>query len=295
MVQPGPLPSLQPLEPLSSRPVTGAPESLAPVVIEGTSRSDVALEPLSPVVIQGENPSTFAPSSSSTGVVRGFANQVPLAVALRQILPPGYGFSVDQDVDLGVLVSFRGGKPWRETLKDALDPAGLVMREQDEMVSIGYASGGAPRNMASIPAPRVPSYASSASDSSRASLAPRYLEPPPGVQPTMSSPASLSSGASYSSSSVGGAQSWDAERGESLRSTLEQWARRSNVEFNWLAEYDYPLQASVHFDGTFEEAVRNLLTGFQTARPQPVAELHMNPKMGQMVLNVTTRGNTGGD
>ena len=81
---------------------------------------------------------------SSPDVVRGFANQVPLSVALRQILPPGYGFSMDPDVDMGTLVSFHGGKPWRETLADALAPSGLVLHEQGQMVAIAHAGSDAP-------------------------------------------------------------------------------------------------------------------------------------------------------
>lgn len=290
MVSQEPLPSLQPLEPFPSRPVTGAPESLAPVVIEGA-----APEPFPPVVIQGEE-HAMAPPSVSGDVVRGFASHVPLAVALRQILPPGYGFSVDQDVDLGVLVSFQGGRPWRDTLQSALEPAGLIMREQGEMVSIGYAEG-ASRDTSPRSAVSMPSRFSSMPPS-QAALAPRYLEPPPGAQPTMSSPPPVMGGGMPFGGTLSGGvvtQSWDAERGDSLRKVLEQWARRVSAEFNWMAEYDYPLQASVHFDGTFEEAVRNLLTGFETARPQPVAQLHSNPKAGQMVLVVTTRGNIGSD
>ena len=88
---------------------------------------------------------------------------------------------------------------------------------------------------------------------------------------------------------------WAAERGESLQKVLESWCRRSNVEFDWLAEYDYPLAASVSFSGTFEQAVRNLLAGFENAHPQPIAELHTNPSLGQMVLVVQTRGNTNSD
>jgi len=94
-------------------------------------------------------------------------------------------------------------------------------------------------------------------------------------------------------SKTGVVQSWEADRGDSLRRVLERWARSAAVEFNWMAEYDYPLQASVHFTGTFEDAVRNLLVGFENAHPQPVAELHSNSRAGQTVLVVATRGNAG--
>ncbi len=228
-------------------------------------------------------------------IVRGFANKVPLAVALRQILPAGFAFSVDQGVDVGTLVSFQGGRPWRETLREALMPAGLMAREQGQMVSIGY--GAAPVSDHALRLPSSPSAARS-----------------PGMSVALAAPSSIPASARADSGAVPMAQTmpvvvnppaaavptatveeWNAERGDSLRKILEGWSRRARVEFNWLAEYDYPMQASAAFNGTFEDAVRNLLTGFEDARPQPVAELHANPQLGQMVLVVQTRGNTGQD
>jgi hypothetical protein len=208
-------------------------------------------------------------TSPASDVVHGFAKQVPLAVALRQILPPGYGFSVDPDVDLGVLISFQGGKPWRETLHDALEPAGLAMREQGQMVSVGHAGSGlvmtetAPA-VAPLPAPRTVDVP--------LAPAPQAMD---ARMPTV--------------------EEWHAERGDNLHKIIEAWTQRAHVELNWVAEYDYPLQASFSYTGTFEDAVRNLLTGFQDAHPQPIAELHANPNLGLKVLIVQTRGNSYSD
>jgi Toxin co-regulated pilus biosynthesis protein Q len=85
---------------------------------------------------------------------------------------------------------------------------------------------------------------------------------------------------------------WTASRGDTLHKVLEDWSHRAGAEFEWSAEYDYPLQASVSFTGTYEEAVRSLLSGFEEAHPQPVAELHANPGAGQMVLVIQARGNS---
>jgi len=202
--------------------------------------------------------------------VHGFAKQVPLAVALRQVLPVGYGFSVDPDVDLGVLVSFQGGKPWRDTLKEALDPAGLVMHEQGQMITIGHAE-----------MPLVSTSEAAALMASNRPLPP-LSAPTPVIMPVPMNMGPV-------------AERWEATRGDSLRKIIESWARRANVELNWMAEYDYPLQASASFSGTFEDAVRNLLTGFEDAHPQPIAELHENTHLGQKVLVVETRGNNYSD
>lgn len=238
----------------------------------------------------------------SSGVVKGFANKVPLAVALRQILPSGYAFSIDPNVDMGTLISFQGGKPWRVTLQEAVMPSGLVVREHGQMVSVGYPGGRSAHGKASRK--RIVSAAASRSVRSQSGGVSRDLGaneqddafsadvddggyvPQPSVAPTYSDTVSTQ---------VSGPRVWTSVRGASLRKILESWCARAHVEFNWLAEYDYPLQASATFRGTFEDAVRSLLIGFENAQPQPVASLHANPRLGQMVLVVQSRGNTNSD
>ena len=272
------------------------PEIISPVVISGNSapkyeapsyESKMVEPPLvEPKMVE---PKTTVKtlrlpekaSKADKGVVVGFAKSVPLAVALRQILPSGYAFSIDQDVDMGTLVSFNGGRNWRDTLRDALSPVGLTMHEQGQMVEIAFAGRGVAPIMSDagqMPAP-MPMNAPSQQP---------LIAPLPADMLVMPNNA-------MSSSAMPASESWTAERGAHLRKTLEGWARRANVEFDWMSEYDYPLEASVSFSGTFENAVRSLLTGFEGAHPQPVAELHANPGMGQMVLVVQTRGNSNSD
>ena len=80
-----------------------------------------------------------------------------------------------------------------------------------------------------------------------------------------------------------------------LHKTLEQWSTPAQASVSeWLAE-PRPLStlpASISYTGTYEDAVRSLLSGFEDAHPQPVAELHANPGAGQMVLVIQTRGNS---
>ena len=279
-------------------------------------------ESMPPLVVDGKT------TDASLGIVAGFANQVPLAVALRQILPAGYGFSVDPDVDAGVLVSFRGGKPWRETLKDTVDPLGLSVREDAQMVAVGRL-----HPVSSVPS--VPPVAAldpvldhpvpavlppAQPEVAQPVIATATLPAPAPVSVSVTNPGSLAVSASAAPALVGPSdthlskpdlaavtvephklqalpsavvvQSWDANRGDSLQKVLADWSRRAHVEFNWLAEYDYPLQASVHIGGTYQDAVRKLLSGFEGAHPQPIARLHMNPEIGQMAIVIETRGNS---
>lgn len=260
------VPSTMPSETISTSAnvanVNVVPETV-PVV---GGKQPLAVAVLAPV----SNSATVFSTSPATDIVHGFAKQVPLAVALRQILPAGYGFSVDPDVDLGVLISFQGGKPWRNTLRDALEPAGLVIREQGQMVAVGHAMVAA-------------------------SVSTPIIAPIPTPQMVAVPAGTLAPVVATDSKSVPAVEDWHAERGDKLHKVIESWAQRAGIELNWMAEYDYPLQASFSYTGTFEDALRNLLTGFQDAHPQPIAELHSNSSLGLKVLIVQTRGNSYSD
>jgi hypothetical protein len=287
--------------PISVTPLAGEGSEISPIVIEGTPMPSSS-QP-APAMNQ-QNASLGSLPSMPDTTVQGFANNVPLAVALREVLPPGYGFSIDQDVDLGTLVSFQGGRPWRDTLQSMLSPAGLEMREQNQMVAIGRVGSGRQGQMissnggemAASPPPSTPQPLSPAVNPPQQQIS--VAGPHPAwVQPTVKIPQPVAPPQVASSrlSSAGVVDTWTATRGDTLHKTLQEWSRRAGTEFEWLAEYDYPLQASISYTGTYEDAVRSLLSGFEDAHPQPVAELHANPGAGQMVLVIQTRGNSYAD
>ena len=381
---------------------TDSPEVVAPLVISGEDASRPAApvviseapapsqpEPIVPAVAEkpivapvAAAPKAAAPAKPDSDIVRGFANRVPLTVALRQLLPPAYSFSVDQDVDMGILISFKGGKPWRTTLSSALQPVGLALHEQGQMIVIGRMETAASEPMlppvtepeaksvtadvatdpsnpvifdnappppmviatakpdsnpvpvqipnpapadqdainwnapASAPvvtpavSPAVSAAVSNVTADIRAEapvpavkpaiIPPKPVEPVkhevpemPVVNAPVEAPTLITTSAATTPVAV--TEMWSADRGDSLRKVLTAWSHRAHVELEWLAEYDYPLQATVNLTGTFEDAVRNLLSGFEGAHPQPVGQLHSNSGMGQMVLVVRTRGNTNKD
>ena len=281
---------------IAGTPITNGAMSMGAPVIDATPNYNGNVISTSSAMAPPAPMPMAAPAPMGNDVVQGFANQVPLAVALRQLLPPGYGFSVDQNVDLGTLVSFRGGRPWRETLRTAIDPSGLNMYEQGQMITITKAGGPALTSSSSVannvmtnntmaPLPPPQPMQQLPMDNNPSHL----LQPPMNVDPVVMPPSVIAA------NNTPVMQSWNADRGDTLHKILESWSRRANVEFEWLAEYDYPMQASYSFNGTFEEAVRSLLTGFEGAHPQPIAQLHTNPSLGQMVLIIETRGNNYSD
>ncbi len=157
---------------------------------------------------------------------------------------------------MGTTVSFQGGRPWRETVREMLIPAGLVMREKGQTIAIGYKTDTTASTLDCIPLRLL--------QRNTLSMAPAVTVFPQAVVASHPAPpANLST-----------SDNWTGERGDSLHKVLDGWCRRARVELDWLSEYDYPLEASVTYKGTFEDAVRTMLVGFEDAHPQPIAELH---------------------
>jgi hypothetical protein len=60
-------------------------------------------------------------------VVAGFGDQVPLSFAVRQIVPARFQVAFGDTVNGDAPVAWKGGKPWRPTLSDAVRPLGLTV------------------------------------------------------------------------------------------------------------------------------------------------------------------------
>lgn len=321
-----------------------------------------------------------APSLAPTSpVVEGFADHVPLPVALRQILPRGTIYNIANDVDMGVQVSWKGGRPWQQVLSDALAAVGLQATVTSNTVNVrraAYLNGNVSGTSEPIqlmppvrltpplkpvvidndtaapaitsgtdimPPPQVDAVdtvdkmtlkepvAAAASDATKADVkifeitsndadikaevagtsgikmgSPAgYLTLPEGAEQAavQAAPATTQSG-DNNLLPLDGATTrvqspvpptnpnlWEARAGQTLREVLTAWSERAGVEVNWQSEYDYPVQASLSYTGSFEEAVRTLLYGFKDAVPQPIGRLHKNDQISQQALLITTRGN----
>ena len=66
----------------------------------------------------------------------GFGRELPLALALSQVVPSEFTHSYAQGVDSGVSVSWEGGKPWNVVLNEMLRPVGMIASVQGKAVSI---------------------------------------------------------------------------------------------------------------------------------------------------------------
>lgn len=92
--------------PLPSRPVTSA--SAPPAIV-----------PDAP-----DTPSMVAPAPHRFSNAQGFGTQVPLAFAVRQIVPAGVSVTYGPDISPDALVDWAGGRPWNRVLQTAVAPLG---------------------------------------------------------------------------------------------------------------------------------------------------------------------------
>jgi hypothetical protein len=66
----------------------------------------------------------------------GFGRDLPLALALSQVVPPDYSYNFASNVDTGAQVSWQGGRPWNQVLNDMLATSGLRANIQGKQVTI---------------------------------------------------------------------------------------------------------------------------------------------------------------
>jgi len=69
-------------------------------------------------------------------IARGFGNQVPIAFAVKQIVPPSFRIEFGNDIDPAITVTWVGDRPWNEVLWLALHSRKLRMIVQKRLVLI---------------------------------------------------------------------------------------------------------------------------------------------------------------
>ncbi|MEZ0225634.1 MAG: TcpQ domain-containing protein [Alphaproteobacteria bacterium] len=114
----------------------GGMSDLAPV----TSDAPPAAQMSAPMPVE----STAVAAMPAGEVLSGFAKDVPLVMALQQIVPPGYQYSFSSGVDAGTSVSWEGGKPWQGVLSDMLAAHGLGYSIQSNTIVVGAAQNNMP-------------------------------------------------------------------------------------------------------------------------------------------------------
>lgn len=227
------------------------------------------------VPIQGGLAQVGSPKKAQP-VVKGFAKEVSLVTALKQIVPNGWHAKRAGGLDVSQLVSWRGeGRAWTEVLhtlakdngfsatvnweKNELTVAPATMKEAAPLAEItnrqrlvalaGSASAAQPQT----PAP------SSASASSRAILSANASAQPLGKPAEAAKPAPAP------------AKVWKLQTDLTLRENIEAWAKKAGYEVSWAA-VNYPIAHPVTLTGELDAEggpLHQLVEGYRTAE-QPI-------------------------
>ena len=122
------------------------PEPYVPEVVQEENKGiKINPYPLQGDKVVDEEPETVAVEAhdpinwnqTKFEVIEGFGSDIPLAIALRQVVPPHYAFSFGEGVNAGYLVSWEGGKPWNEVLSEMLDPLQLKASIHGKVLNVG--------------------------------------------------------------------------------------------------------------------------------------------------------------
>ncbi len=81
-----------------------------------------------------------AASTASFDQAVGFGRDMPLAIAMSQIVPAAYSYNFAAGVDAGQRITWQGGAPWNEVLMSALEPAGLKVFISGQSVMVAPAA-----------------------------------------------------------------------------------------------------------------------------------------------------------
>jgi hypothetical protein len=215
-------------------------------------------------------PQAIAPvpaPASDFAVVEGFGSDMPLALALQQIIPPGYATSFDQSVNPGTIVSWDGGKPWDQIINDMIAPAKLEANVEGKVVHIrqqgtGQRAEAQPMTQEELvrrdtikdpgDAPQQQAVNSLAGIESAAGT--------PTDEPVASEKLPLPPTAAETAAAAAPAQPeiWNAKAGESLKETLTRWSDKAGVELIWMASYDYKIKTDISVENNFDGAIQSI-------------------------------------
>ncbi len=210
--------------------------------------------------------------------VSGFGTDMPLALALQQVVPPSYGYIPEGKVDLGARVSWSGdGRPWDAVLNEMLAPLGLTseirgknvhLRKQDAPIEMVEQYVDTTRAASAQKQPSATSFdapAKSSGSMEKPSERPAYSR---AENPALSMTSDMSRTVPSNAPVTTGSKLWQATQGESLRTILTTWSQRAGFSLVWQSPQDFSITSDILVTGSFENALDILMHyGLGSAAP----------------------------
>jgi len=300
--------------PIRSAPVISVPDE-HPVMNEAPVLPDVVIPPVVQPTVAVTTKPTVAPvmpaaaPSAPRPVVDGFGTNVPLSLALQQIIPAGLTVEDQVGLDQNMMVSWAGGRPFDKVLEDMLYANGVRVTVTGNSVVLFRATGvGVVSSPVAVPVTSVvsrppvaampvplPSVVAPAplperivSDISVVPAAPAGTGPAVASVPeNIQAAPQNSSGQKFDASVI---DLFSGRTNESVQTVLSRWGRISGVVVEWSVGTDLTLPQSFAVNATFSRAVERLLNIYRDDPARPVATLETDPITGYAVLRVTRAG-----
>lgn len=180
-----------------------------------------------------------------TSEVVGFARNVPLKDAVRQVIPSGYSVQVGNGTNglMDKRVYWNGGRPWTDVLADMVAPiAELTVEVDANSKTVSFVSMASPSVVATVPTP---------------------------------------GGGDRGASGVAtqASKTWSITPGKRLSETLEHWGREAGWQSVIWEAPDMVAEIGATFEGTFEEAVASTMESLTRSGTQLKAVFYSGNKV----------------
>lgn len=226
-------------------------------------------------------------NGTTAAMVEGFADDVPFASAMSMIAPSGWHIYKDNDLDKKLIperISFIGGKPWPDVLKDIGERSALQFHLDwyDRTVMIKKGRPAPAMDAAKIaviaeppkastfvaPSSAITSPSASAPDKSEAVVvtgtAGELSKLTAPIKPGITTGTNPAQTLSPKPAAPAIPTSWSVSPSDkTIREALARWAKIATWSFepeHWSVGVDIPLTASATFQGDFKIAVRQLIS-----------------------------------
>lgn len=233
----------------------------------------------------------------------GFGNDIPLSLAVKQIVPDGYKVQIAPGVDSSVPVSWKEGGGWKQAIVSAAKGAGYSAVVGSDTVRISRGTKLEVAKEADASAPAVAPKAEARRHAVERARHPvrheverprrerrvveerrvrRVVEEetvsgggfvmvPPRVakevRETVVVDAKGRATERVAKVSVAQRAEWVVREGENLQSVLRDWSSREGWKLVWESEFKYQIASAARFDGDFVQATSELVRSMSHIRP----------------------------
>ena len=264
------------------------PENVKQAVADNSDSLSINPNPTGgPRSSHSEVQAPFSEATVEDADVVGFGSDIPLALALQQVAPAGYAFSFGETINPGAKVSWDGGDNWVTVMRRMIEPLGLQADISGRVILISHkkhtaAEDAVPADIDMIePAAGEPTTITApiepqASAETETVNIQRVSVNDPGqaeqAQPskTVKVLSERQPVAKVAPENPGAdSKVWEAEKGASLKSTLESWSKVGGFELKWSAMHDYTLESDILVAGGVKTALKSLMTSGISAEEGP--------------------------